>query len=188
MTINGAACGLTYVSRHRIDFVVPPGLASSTSGTIYPLVITNNGVTLRSTITIVPARPDIFNILMDPAPGGRAKVFNVTNRVFTAEPFTVTTKRIRPFGRTATILRVYATGVSTAIPSNASIRISTSVTTGITIRSAATLIEPGVYTIDFALPPDLEGVGDQPIILTVTLDGIAFTSRLDDTASRLRIL
>ena len=37
MTINGAACGLKSVSRHRIEFVVPPGLASSSAGTNYSL-------------------------------------------------------------------------------------------------------------------------------------------------------
>ena len=188
MTINGAACGLSYVSRHRIDFVVPPGLPSAVAGTSYPLVIINNGVVLRTTAIIVPARPDIFNIANIPAPGGRARVFNVTNRVVTGEPFLVTTRRIRPFGRTPTKLRVYLTGVATSLSSNTRIRIGTRATTGTVLTSNATLFDTGIYYIDFTLPPDLEGSGNQPIIVTVTIDGVSFSSRFDDTASFVRIL
>lgn len=188
MTINGAACGLSYVSRHRIDFVVPPGTPSAATGTTYPLVINNNGVVMRTTVVIVPARPDIFNVANITAPGGRARVFNVTNRVHTPEPFTVTTRRIRPFGRTATVLRVYLTGVATSLTSNTTIRIGTQATTGIVVTRDAQLFDTGIYYIDFTIPPDMEGVGDQPIIVTVTIDGVAFSSRFDDTASFVRIL
>jgi len=188
MTINGAACGLKYVSRHRIDFVVPPGLSSSTTGTTYPLVITNNGTVFRSTVTIVPARPDIFRLDGAEAPGGRAKLFNVTNRVFRTEPFPVRTLRIRPRGFTATRLRLFATGVSTGTVGTIRIRIGTSTTTGVTVVGSAVLVEPGVYTIDFDLPPDLRGVGDQPVVLSIIIGGVTFSGRSDDTTSRVFIL
>ncbi|MDQ6786727.1 MAG: hypothetical protein M3033_07945, partial [Acidobacteriota bacterium] len=56
------------------------------------------------------------------------------------------------------------------------------------ILGDAVLREPGVYSIDFALPSTLNGAGDQPIIITVTGGGQTFQSRLDDTAPRFRIL
>lgn len=143
---------------------------------------------MRTTVTIVPARPDIFNIANIPAPGGRARVFNVTNRIHTGEPFNVTTRRIRPFGRTPTVLRVYLTGVATSIRSNTTIRIGTRTTTGTVVTGDATLFDTGIYYIDFTLPPDMEGVGDQPIIVTVTIEGVTFSSRFDDTASFINIL
>lgn len=143
---------------------------------------------MRSTVVIVPARPDIFNIANITAPGGRARVFNVTNRIHTPEPFTVTTRRIRPFGRTPTILRVYLTGVATSLTSNTTIRIGTRVTTGTVLVNNAQLYDTGIYYIDFKLPPDMDGYGNQPIIVTVTIDGVTFSSRFDDTASLINIL
>ena len=143
---------------------------------------------MRTTVVIVPARPDIFNIANITGPGGRARVFNVTNRIFTPEPFTVTTRRIRPFGRTATKLRIYLTGVATSLTSNTTIRIGTRPTTGVVVTGNAQLYDTGIYHIDFVLPSDMDGYGDQPIIVTVTIDGVTFSSRFDDTASFIRIL
>ena len=143
---------------------------------------------MRTTVVIVPARPDIFNIANITGPGGRARVFNVTNRIFTPEPFTVTTRRIRPFGRTATKLRIYLTGVATSLTSNTTIRIGTRPTTGVVVTGNAQLYDTGIYYIDFVLPSDMDGYGDQPIIVTVTIDGVTFSSRFDDTASFIRIL
>jgi hypothetical protein len=50
------------------------------------------------------------------------------------------------------------------------------------------LVEPGVYAIDFTLPPDYRGIGDQPLVLSVDLGGAVFFGRLDDSASRVFIL
>jgi uncharacterized protein (TIGR03437 family) len=189
MSINGAACGLKYVSRHRIDFVVPPGLTAATTGTTYPLVLINNGAVHRTTVTLVPARPDVFTLTPNEGPGGRAKVFNVTNRVFRTEPFPVRTIRTRPFGFTPTRLRVYATGVANVQAANIRIRLGTAPsTTGVTIVGNPVLVEPGVYAIDFTLPPDYRGIGDQPLVLSVDLGGAVFFGRLDDSASRVFIL
>jgi hypothetical protein len=125
------------------------------------------------------------------APGGRTKVFNVTNRVFTTEPFTVTTKRIRPFGRVPSLLRVYLTGAPSFIfdgLATASIRIGAFNTITVPLVSNFVMVDPGVFTLDFELPPEVEGAGDQPIVLTVTVDGTTFSSRLDDTATQFGIL
>lgn len=188
VSINGAAAGLKMVSRRQITFVVPEGLSAGTSGaTSYPIVINNNGTVFRGSVTIVPARPDIFTTLIDPGPGGRARVQNVVNRVPTGEPFNVTTVRLRGGRRVATVLRVYATGIfnASATPASYTVRIGST-----TLISTTTAVqrEPGVYSLDITLPAALAGSGDQPIVLTVTIGGQTFTSRLDDTAPRIRIL
>jgi hypothetical protein len=57
-----------------------------------------------------------------------------------------------------------------------------------TATSVPTLVEPGVYTVDFTMPTALNGAGDQPVVVTVTVNGVTFQSRLDDTAPRIFIL
>ncbi len=185
MTINGAACGLKAVSRHKIEFVVPPGLLSDATGTMYPLVINNNGTVMKSMVTIVPARPDIFNIEGLTGPGGRAKIFNVTNTVHTTEPFAVRTIKRKGNMLVPSVLRVYLTGVGGISPSFVNVRVRDSL---IPALGEAVLVEPGVYTLDFALPAALQGAGDQPIVVVVTIGSVTFNSRLDDTTSRLFIL
>lgn len=188
MTLNGAACGIRSVTAHKVEFVLPAYIATAPAGTSYPLVLFNNGLVMKTNVTLVPARPDIFNFEGIIGPGGRTKVYNVTNRVRTTEPFTVTTRRIKPFGRVASILRVYLTGAQAATPSNTTIRIGSFGTLVVPVLTNAVQVEPGVYTIDFALPPGLDRGGDQPIIITITINGVSFSSRLDDTATRVRIL
>jgi uncharacterized protein (TIGR03437 family) len=188
LTINGAACGLKSVSRHKVEFVVPPALSVASTGTTYPLVLINNGTVMKTSVTLVPARPDIYNVEGLIGPGGRTKIFNVTNRVYTTEPFTATTIRQRPFGRVPSVLRVYLTGAAAVNTTNTTVRIGEFGNFLTPVVSSAVLVAPGVYTVDFALPPQSNGGGDQPIILTVILDGISFSSRLDDTATKFRIL
>lgn len=188
MSINGVAAGLKRVDQNGITFVVPPFLSSTTDGTKYPVVINNNGTVIKSEITIVPARPDIFTDLPVPGPGGRAQATNVTNRVPTTEPFVVHTVRIRGGLLTSTVLRLRLTGVANTTPAVITIRIGSVTITGTRILTGGLLVEPGVYTVDFTLPPELNGAGDQPIIVTVTANGVSFTSRLDDTAPRLSFL
>ncbi|MDQ3322495.1 MAG: hypothetical protein M3525_08725, partial [Acidobacteriota bacterium] len=67
VTVNGAASGIKSVSPGEVFFVVPPGLPAPLAGTVYPIVINDNGTVVRGSITVVPARPDIFTFL--PAPG-----------------------------------------------------------------------------------------------------------------------
>jgi uncharacterized protein (TIGR03437 family) len=185
MTINGAACGLKSVSRHRIEFVVPAGLLSAVAGTSYPLVINNNGLQMKTTVTIVPARPDIFRADMVRAPLGRAKAFNVTNTVHTTEPFAVRTIKRKGNKLVPSVLRVYVTGVSTT--SGLTLRVGGSNISGASLLSA-TLVEPGVYAVDFQLPAVLDHAGDVPIVALVTFGTTEFSSRLEDTAPRFFIL
>ncbi len=190
LTINGAAAGLKSVGQRQIVFVVPPGLPAADTGTVYPVVINNNGVVLKGNVTVVRARPDIFTNLPTPGPGGRARVFNATNRVLTTEPFVIRTFRLRGSRLVPTVLRVYVTGIEP--PANApivfSIRIGNREISGASVLTGATLVEPGVYTVDFTLPPELLGAGDKPIIFSAIVNGVIYQSRLDDSAPRLFIL
>lgn len=190
MSINGVSCGLKSVDSSQIAFVAPPFLSSSTAGTIYDVVINNNGTVYKTKITIVPAQPDIFNRAGTLTPGGRAFVTNVTNRVATFEPFMQTTIQTSGGTRTSvdTILRVYLTGVANTAASTITVRIGSLTIPSTRITTGGVISQPGVYTIDFTLPPEAKALGDQPIIVTVTANGAAFSSRLDDTAARLRIL
>ncbi len=188
MTINGAAVGIKSVKKGQIVFVVPPGLTSALTGTTYPVVVNNNGIVFRGSITIVPTRPDIFTFSAVPAPNGRARIFNVTNTVFRTEPFTVTTLRIRGGRRVPTVLRLFLTGVNNVPTSLITVRVGSVSLIPINTPPIAVLREPGVYSIDFALTPELRGAGDVPIIVTVNVNGVLFQSRLDDTAPRFSIL
>ena len=87
-----------------------------------------------------------------------------------------------------TILRVHLTGMELVASSVINIRIKDAVISGTNIRSAATIIDPGIYTVDFELPASLDGAGDQPLVVSVFLNGTTFSSRLDDTTSRVFIL
>jgi uncharacterized protein (TIGR03437 family) len=191
MTINGVACGLKSVGQRQIVFVVPPMLSSTATGTLYPVVVNNNGTVFRGEILIVPTRPDIFTDLPVPGPFGRAQAFNVTNRVHTTEPFTVTTVQVRGGVRVPTVLRLRVTGMANIASGNGviEVRIGNVTISGSQILTGTTLVEPGVYTFDFRLPAALNMAGDQPIVVTVRLsDGTTFTSRLDDTAPRISFL
>jgi uncharacterized protein (TIGR03437 family) len=185
LTVNGAAAGLISVSPTEILFVVPPALTAALTGTEYDLVINNNGTEYKRKITVVPSRPDVFTTLATPGPGGRALALNVVNTVQTREPFTIRTLKYKGGRRIPTVLRLYLTGVNSIPAANISIRIGT-----VTIQASANpvLREPGVYTLDFNLPPTLAGAGDAPVVVSVTISNTTYTSRLDDTAPRIVIL
>ena len=190
LTVNGAAAGIKSVSQTQIVFVVPPGLSvpSGSNTAEFPVVINNNGLVFKNKITIVPVRPDIFTFSPVPGPLGRARLFNVTNRVQTAEPFAVTTLRYRGGRRVPTVLRLYLTGIANLASSGFTIRIGNQAIPSASVLTGAVLREPGVYTVDFTLPPELNGAGDVPVVVSVTINGITYQSRLDDTAPRTRIL
>lgn len=185
VSINGAACGLKRVGQRTIELVTPRGLEGAATGTSYPIVIHNNGVVMRKTVTFVPARPDIFRSDGEVAPLGRAKLFNVTNSVFTTEPFAVRTIRRKGNQLLPSVLRIHVTGVANMAAALVSVRIR-----DIVLASATAPVEvaPGVYTFDFPLADGLRGAGDQPIIVRVTIGTTVFESRLDDTAPRIAIL
>lgn len=185
VTINGVACGLRSVGQRRIEFVVPPAIASAVTGTIFRFTIHNNGVLMKRWITIVPTRPDIFAKDGYVGPGGRAKLFNVTNTVFTGEPFTVRTIKRRGNLLVPSVLRLYLTGVENVGTTVMTIRIRDQ---SVVARANPVLVEPGIYTVDFEMPVGLMGAGDQPIVVSVLVDSVTFNSRLDDTSTRLFIL
>lgn len=186
MTIDGVAVGLKSVSQREITFVVPSGLGNFNQ--MFPVVINNNGVIIRGQITISPARPDVFNLAEFPAPNGRAKVFNATNRVLTTEPFTQTTLKYRGGRRVPTVLRLFMTGIRNVPATAFIIRVGDVEITGVNILTDAIEVAPGIYTIDFQLPPEVNGAGDVPIVIKIQGGGLTFNSRFDDTASRVRIL
>jgi len=189
LSINGAACGLKSVSSQSILFVVPPGLASETAGKSYPIVVNNNGQITKGTIVVVPARPDVFTNLDPPGPGGRARMLNVTNPPQTHEPFTLFTIQFRGGRRVASHMRLYFTGAaSITTTATYTVRIGPATASGAGILTAPVLVEPGVYYIDFSMPTTITGQGDQPVVVTVTVGGVDFVSRLDDTAPKVYIV
>jgi uncharacterized protein (TIGR03437 family) len=186
MTIGGHTVGLRSVDSNSIEFVAPRALSSLLEGLSYPVVVNNNGSVTKGWVTIVPARPDVFSTVF--GPGGRAQAVNIVNRVHTPEPFTVTTVQVKGGRRVPTRLRLRLTGVEGAGVINFSIRIGSQTITGTPIKSGGVLVEPGVYYVDFELPAGLDGAGDQPIIVTILAGSASYSSRLDDTAPRIRIL
>ena len=143
---------------------------------------------MKTSVVIVPARPDIFNTELRYGPGGRAALVNVTNTVHTTEPFVIRTIQRKGNRLGPSVLRLTLTGIQNTGPGSLSIRIRESVISSDALRSSAVLIAPGVYTVDFELPAALEHAGDQPIVVTVNAGTNSYSSRLDDTAARLFIL
>ncbi|MET0648326.1 MAG: hypothetical protein ABW208_17070, partial [Pyrinomonadaceae bacterium] len=138
VTISGAAAGLYFAGPNQLNFVVPPGLVSSTAAS--PVVINNNGALIRTSLLLNAAQPDIFTSTN--GAGGRAAVLNVTNPCIspTGEPFAVTTTRPAGSGTTgncasadtetaATQLLIMLTGVRNITPSS---------TTTVTVRIGTT--------------------------------------------------
>ena len=196
VSVNGAAAGLFFVSTGQINFVVPLGLAPTTGTTTYPVVINNNGTTIRSTIQINIAQPDIFT-QTDQFGSNRAVVLNVTNPLIAGspEPFTVTTTYLDSSGNTvtsATILRIFLTGVRRITDaSQVTVRIGTTDIAGTTASTSPVKIAPtdtpGTDQIDVTLPSSLAGAGDVPVIVTITQSGVSYASRASDTAPKIRI-
>jgi Tol biopolymer transport system component len=189
MTIGGAACGLQSVNGHEVTFVVPRRLLSAYEGTQYPVVINNQGTVIRGTATIVPTRPDLFNIEMAREGGGRANIKNVTNRVHTGEPFTVTTIKIRGGVRVPSVLRIVVTGVESVSAASVTVQFGEQFND---IEAEAisdpTMIRPGIYAFDFLAPAEMNGAGDVPVIVIIRANGTDFPTRLDDTAPKIRFL
>jgi uncharacterized protein (TIGR03437 family) len=189
VSINSAAAGLYFVSAGQINFVVPPGLAPNTGTTTYPLVINNNGSTIRSTIQLLANQPDI-GTQTNSFGSNRAVVLNVTNPLSagTPEPFTVTTTYVNGSGDTvteATKLAIFLTGVHNVTDiTQITVRIGTTDLTGAAIVRIVRTDMPGVDEIDVVLPPSLAGAGDVPVIVTITGGN---SSRPADTAPQIRI-
>jgi uncharacterized protein (TIGR03437 family) len=195
VSINNAAAGLYFVSPGEILFVVPPGLSPTTGTNTYAVVINNNGTTIRSTIQLLPAQPDIFTVTNEFG-SNRASALNVTNPLSAGapEPFFVTTTYINSSGQTVTEptkLRFFLTGVRrvtlNATGTTVTVRIGTTDLTGTAVVLVAPSDLPGTDQIDVVLPASLAGAGDVPVIITVVKDGVTTSSRPADTAPRIRI-
>jgi uncharacterized protein (TIGR03437 family) len=190
LVINNAAAGLYFVSPTEIQFVVPLGLAPQASTSTYPVVVNiNEGGTVRSVrsvVQIVSAQPDIFTRSDAPA---RATVFNVTNMTLMAEPaegFPVSTDVMGT--ATPTVLSIFLTGIRNIPVTAISVTIGDRTLTGTTeIKSNTPTDMPGVDQLNVQLRPDMAGLGDQPLIVSVTIGGQTFTSRPAATAPRIRI-
>jgi uncharacterized protein (TIGR03437 family) len=199
LSINNAAAGLYFVSPKEIQFVVPPGLTVQTGTATYPVVINVNegGAvrTIRSALQVVAAQPDIFT---RPDAPTRAFVFNVTTGTSMAEPpdgFPVTTDvagTAKP-----TILAIFLTGVRnpSITRANVTVTIGDRNLTGADIQQLTAGSErafsptdmPGVDQLNVQLRADMAGLGDQPLVISVTINGQTFTSRPAATAPRIRI-
>lgn len=199
VSINNAAAGLYFVSPAEIQFVVPAGLAAQTGASTSRVVININegGAvrTVRNVLQIVPAQPDIFTRLDART---RALAFNITTGTSMVEPadgFPVTTDvagTARP-----TILSIFLTGVrnSTITRANVTVSIGDRNLTGTDIQQLTAGSEqafittdvPGIEQLNVQLRADMAGLGDQPLVISVTVGGVTFTSRSATTAPRIRI-
>ncbi|HEY0077745.1 MAG TPA: hypothetical protein VGB73_03795 [Pyrinomonadaceae bacterium] len=197
VSINNAAAGLYFVSPNQIDFVVPSGLAASTS-TPYNVVINNNGAVVRSTLTINTSQPDIFTTTNDA--GGRAIVQNVTNRCVAGTPepadgFPATSTRptnndcsATTTETVATELMLMVTGVpptATAAQVTVTLRSTRDVTP--TVVSVTPSRTAGFQQIIVRLPADAAGLGDATVVVSINTGGQTNTSRSHATAPRIRI-
>ena len=196
--MSGAAAGLYFVSANQINFVVPVGLASTS--TAQPVTVFNNGALIRTSVLINPVEPDIFTSTN--GPGGRAAVLNVTNPCIapTGEPFKVTTTRPKDSGTTGnctstdtetvpTRLLIMLTGLrppSGQTPT-ITVRIGTTDLTGASIISTGPSLTPGFDQIIVELPASLAGAGDVPVIVSATVGSATFNSRPADTAPHITI-
>lgn len=186
MTIGGAAVGLKYVSRRQIDFVVPPGLNAAPTGTTYDLVLNNNGTVYKTKVSLVPAQPDIFTESPSPGAGGTVRSLNVTNRIFTKEPYAVSSFLLKGSRKVPTKVRIFLTGIGGAGADFVTVRFGEVLSLGASEVSLPRIFEPGVYYIDVNVPKDVAGKGSVPIVISVLTAGEVFRSRLDDTAPVMR--
>jgi uncharacterized protein (TIGR03437 family) len=188
LSISHAAAGLYFVSPTEIQFVVPPGLAALTGANTYPVVINiREGTTVRSVtsvLQVIAAQPDIFTN----AETMRARVFNFTNMTLIEEPaegFPVTTDVLGT--ATPTVLAIMLTGIRNVPVSAITVRIGDRTLTGTEIISNTPTDRPGLDQLNVRLRSDLAGLGDQPLIVSVTIAGQTYTSRPAGSAPRIRI-
>lgn len=183
VAVNGAAAGMYSVGdTEGIAFVMPPGLNPGLAN----VVVNNNGTTFRGFVQILAAQPDIFTITTAFG-SNRAAACNVTNSAAACviEPFSVTS--VDGTGATVpTVLEIQLTGVRNVVASEVTVRIGT------TDITPATSVGPNtnMFGFDFvriALPADLAGAGDVPVIITITRSGAVFQSRDATTAPNIRI-
>jgi len=86
-------------------------------------------------------------------------------------------------------MRLYFTGAASSTATAAyTVRIGSVTASGAGILTSPVLTEPGIYYIDFSMPTTITGQGDMPVVVTVTVGGVDFVSRLDDTAPKIYVV
>jgi uncharacterized protein (TIGR03437 family) len=197
VSVSGSAAGLFFVSPNQINFVVPPGLPSST--TAAPVVVFNNGALIRTSVVLNPVQPDIYTSTN--GAGGRAAVLNVTNPCIapSGEPFTVTTTRPAGSGATGDCTSAQSETVPTRLLIMVTgLRPPAGVTATVTVRIGTTDISgaavtfgpsntPGFDQVIVELPASLAGAGDVPVIVSAVAGSTTFSSRPADTAPHITI-
>lgn len=181
--IDGIAAGLTRAHNGRINFIVPSGIIAGNKS----VVINHNGVIIRGNVQIVESpQPDVVTNFTEttPGPNGRARILNVTDpNNPLPEPFRTTTQT--PSGTLPTKLRLFLTGVGGVDSNSITIRIGNVTVPNATILTNAVESDyPGVFTFDFTMPSQLNGVGNVPVVVTVN----GQSSRPDSSAPRVNIL
>ncbi len=163
VSVNGAAAGLYFVGKSpaQINFVMPLG----TSGSSANVVINNNGIVVRGTITVTSAQPDIFSTTMDA--GGNAIVFDVTNPLNpinkTGQPISVMSTDSGG-NQVATVLQISLTGVRFVTAATVTVTIGTTDIVGATFVGSNPEM-PGFDMVNVTLPSTLAGAGDVPIFV-----------------------
>jgi uncharacterized protein (TIGR03437 family) len=179
VSVNNAAALIYSVSANQITFVVPPELSATAANAPANVVISNsndNTVT-RAALPIIAAQPDIGIVENN---NNRAVVFNVTGGMMSmSEPFSATTPVITPSGMQSqqTVLGIMLTGVRNIQPSQVTVTIGTTDITGAAIQAVAQTTTPGFDQIDVQIPASLAGLKDQPVIVSVTIGDMTYTSR-----------
>jgi uncharacterized protein (TIGR03437 family) len=183
LTIDGISAGITGVTQGQVNFIVPAGITDGTK----QVVLNNNGVVLRGEVQVLHnSQPDVLMNFSETMPTqlGRARLLNVTDpNNPLPEPFRITT--VTPGGTLPTKLRLFLTGVEGVTAANLSIKIGdVTVPAGSVLNNAVETDYPGVFSVDFQMPTQLDGVGNVPVVVTV--QGVL--SRPAATAARVNIL
>jgi uncharacterized protein (TIGR03437 family) len=190
MSVNGHAAGLYSIDRRQVVFVVPPGTFASEGATNADIVLNIQGVVVRGKVPMVATQPDLFSTTG--GVGGRALSFNATNSpLLQGEPYLVTQVRLRGGVRVPTVIRVLMTGVQNVPGSSFRIRIGPDPPnrTAIPLNAGAVPDElPGYYRVEFQLIPSMSGQGDSVVVAGITVGGVVYESRTDDTAPRILIV
>jgi len=190
VSLNGAAAGLYFVGdspAEGIKFVAPIGLTPGVA-----TVVVNNratGTVYRGYVLIVPSQPDIFSSVE--GPGGIATVCNVTTigSGCIPGPFPITTTVSG--AQVPTKLEIWLTGARFALTTETKVSFVNGTTTTDVVPDAVRF-NPKMFGFDLVyvtLPSSLGGAApiDYKLIVTVTKNGVAYTSRAADTAPTVTI-
>ena len=191
LTIDGISANITGVTNGRINFIIPKGVTPGNKA----VVINHKGIILRGNVQIIQTpQPDIvrtdnISLIQNyseliPQPYGRARILNVTDpNNLQPEPFGITTQT--PGGTVPTKLRIFLTGVQGVTANAITIKLgNVTIPTGSITTNAVETDYPGIFTFDFYVPPQLDGAGHVPVVVTVN----GQSSRTVGTASRIRFL